>query len=177
MPNKQNSTRLPPKTQQKKQAGGKPAKVNIKKILMEEKEAAEGLKENLASLTERLGTLLLSGGVSKALTSDIQEKLLLVHGNDDDTNANLTAKLDSVITSLSEASKAVETAFSYCLCYPSLDVPKIAIVLDELQTVLFESASLANKPLQRKILQLQADPKEAASLAELEGLAKRVNGK
>ena len=58
-----------------------------------------------------------------------------------------------------------------------LDVPTLSSILDELQTVLCESVSLANKPLQRKLANLQADPKaDAEVLNELEGVSKQVNG-
>lgn len=62
-------------------------------------------------------------------------------------------------------------------CYMCLDVPTLSSILDELQTVLCESVSLANKPLQRKLANLQADPKaDAEVLNELEGVSKQVNG-
>ncbi len=173
---KNTSTLLPPKTPQRKKAD-KPAKVNIQKILMEEKDTAERLKENLESLTERLVGVLDSGGVPKELTGDIQRQLLLVHGNND-TSASLTEQLQSTIVTLSEATKVVEKTWSYCHCYPSLDVPNLANILDELQTVLCESASLANKPLQRKLTNLRSDPKaDADVLNELEGVSKQVSGK
>ncbi len=179
---KQNSsTRLPPKTQQQKktQAGGKQAKVNIKKILMDEREDHVRLKDNLHSSTECLVNLLESGQVPKAQTSDIQKQFLAVFGSDDDESALcLVEKLERVIISLSEATKVIETSWSYCLCFPSLDVSSIAKVLDELQTVLCESASLANKPLQRKLASLQADAKTDENvLVELEEISKRMNGK
>jgi len=179
---KQNSsTRLPPKTQQKKktQASEKQAKVNIKKILMDEREDQERLKDNLHSSTECLVMLLMSGGVPKAQTSDIQKQLLAVFGSDDDESApTLVEMLERVIISLSEATKVIETSWSYCLCFPSLDVSSIAKVLDELQTVLCENASLANKPLQRKLASLQADAKaDEKVLLELEEMSKRMNGK
>jgi hypothetical protein len=176
-----NSTRLPPKSQQQKktQAGGKPAKVNIKKILMDEREDHERLKDNLQSSTECLVNLLLSGQVPKAQTSDIQKQLLAVFGSDDDESAlSLVEKLERVIILLSDATKVIETSWSYCLCFPSMDVASIAKVLDELQTVLCESASLANKPLQRKLASLQADAKaDEKMLLELEDISKRMNGK
>ena len=177
-----NSTRLPSKSQQQKktQAGGKPAKVNIKKILMDEREDHERLKDNLHSSTECLVKLLLSGQVPKAQTSDIQKQLLAVFGSDDDESSTLTLveKLERVIISLSDATKVIETSWSYCLCFPSLDVSSIAKVLDELQTVLCENASLANKPLQRKLASLQADAKaDEKVLLELEESSKRMNGK
>eukprot|EP00985_Skeletonema_marinoi_P025029 scaffold17953_cov66-Skeletonema_marinoi.AAC.1 len=57
-----------------------------------------------------------------------------------------------------------------------MDVPTLSSILDELQTVLCESAFLANKPLQRKLVNLQADPKaDAAVLNELEGVSKQVS--
>lgn len=179
---KQNSsTRLPPKTQQQKktQAGGKPAKVNIKKILMDEREDHERLKDNLQSSTECLVKLLQSGGVPKAQTGDIQKQLLTVFGSDDDESAlSLVEKLERVIVSSTEATKVIETSWSYCLCFPSLDVSSIAKVLDELQTVLCESTSLANKPLQRKLASLKADAKTDENLLlELEDISKRMNGK
>ena len=117
---------------------------------MEEKDIAERLKETLESLTERLVELLDDGGVPKDLTSDIQRQLLLVHANND-TSASLTEQLQSAIDILSEATKVVEKSWAYCYCYPSLAVSNLSIILDELQTVLCESASLASKPLQRKI--------------------------
>lgn len=179
---KQNSsTRLPPKTQQQKktQAGGKQAKVNVKKLLMEEKEDQEMLKDNLQSSTECLINLLESGQVPKTQTSDIQKQLLAVFGSDDDESTlTLVEKLDRIVILLSDATKVIETSWSYCLCFPSLDVSSIAKVLDELQTVLCESASLANKPLQRKLTSLQADAKaDEKMLLELEDVSKRMNGK
>ena len=179
---KQNSsTRLPPKSQQQKktQAGGKQAKVNIKKILMDERGDHERLKDNLQSWTECLVNLLLSGGVPKAQTSDIQKQLLAVFGSDDDESAlALVEKLERVIILLSDATKVIETSWSYCLCFPSLDVSSIAKVLDELQTVLCDSASLANKPLQRKLASLQADSKADENvLIELGDISKRMSGK
>ena len=170
------STRLPPKTQQKKKAG-KPAKLNIKKILMAEKERKEQLKNTLESLTERLVTSLDSGGVPKERIRDIQKQLLLVHTNDD-TSVSLTEQLQTTINVVGEASKTLETSWSSVHCYPSLDVPNLSSILDELQTVLCERVSLANKPLQRKLANLQADPKaDADVLKELEGFSKQVNGK
>jgi len=175
--NKNNSsTRLPPKTQQRKQAG-KPAKVNVKKILMEETETKERLKDTLESLTERLIAVLDSGGVPKERTKEIQRQLVLVFDNSD-TSTSLTEQLQSNIVVLSDATKVVEKSWSYCHCYPSMDVPALSSILDELQTVLCESAFLANKPVQRKLVNLQADPKaDAAVLNELEGVSKQVSGK
>ena len=123
--------------------------------------------------------LLLSGGVPKAQTSDIQKQLLVVCGSDDDESAlTLVEKLERVIISLSEATKVIETSWSYCLCFPSLDVSSIAKVLDELQTVLCDNASLSNKPLQRKLASLQADAKADENvLLELEDISRRMNGK
>jgi len=170
------STRLPPKSQQRKQAD-KPAKVNIKKILMEEKDTAERLKENLESLTERLVQNLDIGGVPSELVGEIQRQVLLVHGIHN-SNASLTEQLRSTIVILSEATKAVEKTWSYCHCYTSLDVPNLANILDELQSVICKSASLVNKPLQRKIANLQSDPKaDADALKELEGVSVQVSGK
>jgi len=175
--NKNNSsTRLPPKTQQRKQAG-KPAKVNVKKILMEETETKARLKDTLESLTERLIAVLDSGGVPKERTKEIQRQLVLVFDNSD-TSASLTEQLQSTIVVLGDATKVVEKSWSCCHCYPSMDVPTLSSILDELQTVLCESAFLANKPLQRKLVNLQADPKaDAAVLTELEGVSKQVSGK
>jgi hypothetical protein len=139
---------------------------------MEEKDIAERLKETLESLTERLVELLDDGGVPKDLTSDIQRQLLLVHANND-TSASLTEQLQSAIDILSEATKVVEKSWAYCYCYPSLAVSNLSIILDELQTVLCESASLASKPLQRKLANLQSDD----VLNELEAVSKQVSGK
>lgn len=178
--NKENnsSTRLPPKTQQKKKAG-KPAKVNIKKILMAEKEKSEQLKNTLESLTDQLVTALDSGGVPKERIQDIQKQLLLVHTDDDaSASGSLTEQLQTTIHVISEAAKTVETSWSSVHCYPSLDVPNLSSILDELLTVLCESVSLANKPLQRKLANLQADPKaDADVLKGLEDISKQVNGK
>ncbi len=170
------STRLPPKTQQKKKTG-KPAKVNIKKVLMAEKEKSEQLKNDLESLTGQLVTALESGGVPKERTQDIQKQLLLVY-TDDDANASLTEQLQKTISVISEAAKTVETSWSSVHCYPSLDVPNLSSILDDLLTVLCENVSLANKPLQRKLANLQADPKaDADVLKGLEDISKQVNGK
>ncbi len=176
--NKENnsSTRLPPKTQQKKKAG-KPAKVNIKKVLMAEKEKSEQLKNDLESLTEQLVTALDSGGVPKERIQDIQKQLLLVY-TDDDASGSLTEQLQNTISVINEAAKTVETSWSSVHCYTSLDVPNLSRILDELLTVLCESVSLANKPLQRKLVNLEADPKaDADVLKGIEDISKEVNGK
>ncbi len=103
---------------------------------MDEREDHERLKDNLQSSTECLVKLLLSGQVPKAQTSDIQKQLLAVFGSDDDEIAlSLVEKLERVIILLSDATKGIETSWSYCLCFPSLDVSSIAKVLDELQTI------------------------------------------
>jgi len=157
--------------------GGKPDKVNIKRILNEEKEALKGLKEKMELLSERLSLTLDSGGVPNVRASEVLKPLLLVHGNDD-TSDNLREKLENSISSLIEATNAVEKVWSYCLCYPSLNVPNIADIIEELQSALCESASLANKPLQRKLVSLKSDPKaDVVVLNELEGISKRVIGK
>jgi hypothetical protein len=136
---KQNSnTRLPPKTQQlkKTQAGGKPAKVNIKKILMDEREDHERLKDTLQSSTECLVKLLQSGGVPKAQTSDIQKQLLTVFGSDDDESAlSLVEKLERVIVSSTEATKVIETSWStgsqlrgsFCCVATSIRLPGVSL--------------------------------------------------
>ena len=144
---------------------------------MAEKEKTEQLKNTLESLTEQLVTALDSGGVPKERIQDIQKQLLIVHTNDD-ASASLTEQLQSTITVISEATKTVETSWSSVHCYPSLDVPNLSSILDELLTVLCESVSLANKPLQRKLANLQADPKaDADVLKGLEDISKQVNGK
>ena len=145
---------------------------------MDEREDHERLKDNLQSSTECLVNLLLSGQVPKAQTSDIQKQLLAVFGSDDDESAlSLVEKLERIMILLSDATKVI-ASWSYCLCFPSMDVASIAKVLDELQTVLCESASLANKPLQRKLASLQADAKaDEKMLLELEDISKRMDGK
>eukprot|EP00986_Skeletonema_menzelii_P001818 scaffold495_cov152-Skeletonema_menzelii.AAC.8 len=90
-----NSTRLPPKTRQKKKTG-KAAKVNLKRILMDEKGKAEQLKDALESLTERLQTVLDSGGVPKERTQDIRKQLLLVY-DICDASASLTEQIQNTI--------------------------------------------------------------------------------
>lgn len=146
---------------------------------MDEREDHERLKDNLHSSTKCLINLLKSGQVPKTQTNDIQKQLQAVFGSDDDESAlSLVEKLERVIISLSDATKVIETSWSYCLCFPSLDVSSIAKVLNELQMVLCESASLANKPLQRKLTSLQADAKADENvLLELEDISKRMNGK
>ena len=104
-----NSTRLPPKNQQKKK-GGKAGKVNIKRIVMDEKEKAEQLKDTLESLTERLLTVLDSGGVPKEHTQDIQKQLLLVCDND--TSASLTEQVQRTLGVVSNATRVVEMSWS-----------------------------------------------------------------
>ena len=105
-----NSTRLPPKTHQKKKTG-KAAKVNLKRILMDEKGKAEQLKDALESLTERLQTVLDSGGVPKERTQDIRKQLLLVYDNCD-ASASLTEQIQNTIGAVSNATKAVEMSWS-----------------------------------------------------------------
>lgn len=106
-----NSTRLPPKNQQKK-TGGKAGKVNIKRVLMDEKEKAEQLKDTLESLTERLLTVLDSGGVPKEHTKDIQKQLLLVYDNNDRTSASLTEQVQRTLGAVSNATRGVEMSWS-----------------------------------------------------------------
>ena len=104
-----NSTRLPPKTQQKKKVG-KAGKVNLKRILMDEKLKTEQLKDTLESLTERLLTVLDSGGVPKEHTEDIQKQLLLVL--QEETSASLTEQVQRTLGAVSNATRTVEMSWS-----------------------------------------------------------------
>ena len=175
--NNNSSTRLPPKTKQRKQAG-RPAKVNVKKLLMEENEAKEKLRETLESLCERLISILDSGEVPKEQTTEIQRQILLLHDNDNETGTSLMEQIQSFLVVLNDATTVIERSWSYSHCYPSLDVAALATAIDEIQTVLCDSVSLANKPLLRKLTNLQADPKADPDLLNsLESLSKQVNGK
>ena len=78
---------------------------------MDEKGKAEQLKDALESLTERLQTVLDSGGVPKERTQDIRKQLLLVYDNCD-ASASLTEQIQNTIGAVSKATKAVEMSWS-----------------------------------------------------------------
>ena len=78
---------------------------------MDEKGKAEQLKDALESLTERLQTVLDSGGVPKERTQDIRKQLLLVY-DICDASASLTEQIQNTIGAVSNATKAVEMSWS-----------------------------------------------------------------
>ena len=89
---------------------------------MDEKEKAERLAKTLESLTERLLTVLDSGGVPKERTQDIQKQLLLVYSTYD-ASASLTEQVRSTIGAVSDATKAVEMSWSGKRKYASCLAP------------------------------------------------------
>lgn len=156
------TTRLPPKTK----LGNKDKKAGRRKIMEIENAEKERINQEIECCTNKLIEVLLRGGVPSDKTGGILQELLPKKEGDDETpnNNNAQRLLDGTILSLLQADGAVNSAWSYAKCYPSIDTNDLITVLNKFHSLLIDKATLTRKPIQRKLNDISNDPKADPTL-------------
>ncbi len=63
------------------------------------------------------------------------------------------------MNSLAIANAAVERAWAFAACYPSVNVKSLIMILDDIRNSISDIAALMGMPLQRKLNAIRSDPK------------------
>ena len=153
-------TRLPPKTK----LGNKDKKAGRRKIMEIENAEKERINQEIECCTNKLIEVLLKGGVPSNKTDGILPKK---EGDDETPNNNNAQRLlDGTVLSLLQADGAVNSAWSYAKCYPSIDTNNLITVLNKFRSLLIDKATLTRKPIQRKLNDISNDPKADPTLLD-----------
>lgn len=153
-------TRLPPKTK----LGNKDKKAGRRKIMEIENAEKGRINQEIEFCTNKLIEVLLKGGVPSNKTDGILPKK---EGDDETPNNNNAQRLlDGTVLSLLQADGAVNSAWSYAKCYPSIDTNNLITVLNKFRSLLIDKATLTRKPIQRKLNDISNDPKADPTLLD-----------
>lgn len=109
-----------------------------------EKEAnqREELETSFRTGIERLVDVLGKGGVQKECLDELLKQLSPCNIRDDGAKPSL----GDTIERLSNADSVLSQAWSYSLCYPSMDINALVSVLDTLRSLVIDFGKLAAKP-------------------------------
>lgn len=138
---KGNSTRLPPRANARR-APEKTSKAQSRATMEKEANQREELETSFLTGIERLVDVLGKGGVQKECLDELLNQLSPCNIRDDGAKPSL----GDTIERLSNADSVLSQAWSYSLCYPSMDINALVSVLDTLRSLVIDFGKLAAKP-------------------------------